>query len=146
MLFRSAKRKVGQYKRYIVVPLKINLALKVFALIFIITQVSMALFGFTSILSRRAQLLYTPHADGTYPQNYISGTGPCQNPKKQLFAVIFSWIFGELGIDRFYTGYVALGILKLLTGGGCGLWYLIDGILFTMNAIPSQDGCPLVPM
>ena len=36
---------------------------------------------------------------------------------------------GGLGIDRFYIGDTGLGIGKLLTGGGCGIWSLIDWFL-----------------
>lgn len=30
------------------------------------------------------------------------------------------------GVDRMFIGQVGLGILKMLTGGGCGIWWLID--------------------
>ncbi|MFH1613247.1 MAG: TM2 domain-containing protein [bacterium] len=43
--------------------------------------------------------------------------------------LIVSIFLGGLGIDRFIMGHVGLGILKLLTAGGCGLWWLIDVIL-----------------
>ena len=40
-----------------------------------------------------------------------------------------SIFFGELGVDRFIMGHVGLGILKLLTGGGFGVWWVVDLIL-----------------
>lgn len=43
--------------------------------------------------------------------------------------LIMSIIFGSLGVDRFIMGHVGLGILKLFTVGGCGIWWLIDLIL-----------------
>jgi TM2 domain-containing membrane protein YozV len=43
--------------------------------------------------------------------------------------LIMSIIFGSLGVDRFIMGQVGLGILKLITLGGCGIWWLIDVIL-----------------
>ena len=43
--------------------------------------------------------------------------------------IIMSVIFGSLGVDRFIMGHVGLGILKLITLGGCGIWWLIDVIL-----------------
>lgn len=46
-----------------------------------------------------------------------------------VLALIMSIIFGQLGVDRFIMGQVGLGILKLLTGGGLGVWWLIDLIL-----------------
>jgi TM2 domain-containing membrane protein YozV len=43
--------------------------------------------------------------------------------------LIMSIIFGTLGVDRFIMGHIGLGILKLVTFGGCGVWWLIDVIL-----------------
>lgn len=43
--------------------------------------------------------------------------------------LIVSIFVGSLGIDRFMMGQVGLGILKLVTLGGCGIWWLIDVIL-----------------
>lgn len=44
-------------------------------------------------------------------------------------ALIVSILVGYLGIDRFIMGHVGLGLLKLFTAGGCGIWWLIDVIL-----------------
>ncbi len=46
-----------------------------------------------------------------------------------VLTLIMSIIFGSLGVDRFIMGHVGLGILKLITFGGCGVWWLIDLIL-----------------
>ncbi len=43
--------------------------------------------------------------------------------------LIMSILFGSLGVDRFIMGHVGLGLLKLITFGGCGIWWLIDLIL-----------------
>ena len=47
-------------------------------------------------------------------------------PKNPTTMLIISIIVGELGVDRFMLGDTGLGVLKLLTCGGCGVWWLID--------------------
>jgi hypothetical protein len=57
---------------------------------------------------------------------------PAASGKKQLnwiLTLVLSIFFGSLGVDRFMMGQVGLGILKLITAGGCGVWWLIDVIL-----------------
>ncbi len=63
--------------------------------------------------------------------------------KDWLVALLLSIFVGMLGVDRFYLGYVGLGILKLLTGGACGVWWLIDVILIAMNKMTDAHGNPL---
>lgn len=53
---------------------------------------------------------------------------------------ILSLLLGHLGVDRFYLGYVGLGILKLITGGGFGIWYLVDLILILSGQLKDKDG------
>lgn len=57
--------------------------------------------------------------------------------------LIISVLLGGLGIDRFYLGYTGLGIAKLLTLGGCGIWALIDLILIVLRKVPDAQGRPL---
>ena len=40
--------------------------------------------------------------------------------------LIVSLVGGSLGIDRFMLGDTAMGVLKLLTGGLCGILTIID--------------------
>jgi len=63
--------------------------------------------------------------------------------KNYVTALLLSLFLGGLGIDRFYLGYAGLGILKLLTVGGCGIWALIDLILIAVRKVKDADGRPL---
>ena len=41
--------------------------------------------------------------------------------KNKIVALLLSIFLGGWGIDRFYLGYIGMGILKLLTGGVFGI-------------------------
>jgi len=82
-----------------------------------------------------------PAAPATAP--VAAPVGPNQ-PKDWLVALLLSIFLGGLGVDRFYMGYVGLGILKLVTLGGCGVWWLIDVILIATGSMKDAQGRPLV--
>ena len=63
--------------------------------------------------------------------------------KDYTTALILSLFVGWLGVDRFYLGQVGLGIVKLVTGGGCGIWWLIDVILIAVRKLNDANGRPL---
>lgn len=52
--------------------------------------------------------------------------------------LLLSIFLGSLGADRFYAGQTVLGILKLLTFGGCGIWSLVDIILILSDKLTAD--------
>ena len=62
------------------------------------------------------------------------------SPKSWLATLLLSIFLGEFGIDRFYLGKVGTGILKLLTLGAFGVWWLIDIILIVAGAMKDKQG------
>ncbi len=48
------------------------------------------------------------------------------NLKDPTTMLIVSLFAGNLGIDRFMLGETGLGVAKLLTCGGLGIWTIID--------------------
>lgn len=54
--------------------------------------------------------------------------------KEPTTLLLVSLFLGTLGIDRFMVGDTGLGILKLLTGGCCGILTIIDWFTITKKA------------
>lgn len=76
-------------------------------------------------------------AEGVLLQRDVPSGTPV---KSQTVTFILSWLLGVLGVDRFYLGYVGLGILKLVTLGGLGIWALIDFAMVGMGIMKDAQG------
>lgn len=63
-----------------------------------------------------------------------------QESRKWWITVLLSIFLGPLGIDRFYLGYIGLGILKLVTFGGFFIWWAIDLYYVVGNKMTDVSG------
>ncbi|MDP6099624.1 MAG: TM2 domain-containing protein [Candidatus Thalassarchaeaceae archaeon] len=60
--------------------------------------------------------------------------------KDWMTTLLLSILLGGLGVDRFYAGHIGLGVLKLITMGGCGIWWLVDLIMIITGKFKDGEG------
>ena len=64
--------------------------------------------------------------------------------KDWLTTLLLNIFLGFLGIHRFYTGNTAIGVVQLLTFGGCGIWALVDFIMILTESYVDGNGNKLL--
>lgn len=80
---------------------------------------------------------YAPPA----PQTQEAAALPAAEGDKSFIATwLFAYFLGMIGVDRFYLGKIGTGVVKLLTFGGLGIWWLIDLILVLAGAQRDRAG------
>ncbi|MGK3999491.1 TM2 domain-containing protein [Sorangium sp. So ce1024] len=60
--------------------------------------------------------------------------------RSQSTLFLLSYFLGTFGADRFYLGQTGLGLLKLFTCGGLGIWSLIDTLMIGMGRFRDAEG------
>jgi len=76
------------------------------------------------------------------PKEYNITDYPCLRWHGYMFptALLYSMLLGCLGIDRFYLGHIGYGVLKLLSLGGLGIWWVVDlALLVSGNLRPADQ-------
>lgn len=66
-----------------------------------------------------------------------------EQQNKWLVTLLLCWFLGVFGVHRFYTGHTGIGIIQLLTLGGCGIWVIVDLIIIIMGNFKDAQGNPI---
>jgi len=70
--------------------------------------------------------------------------GNAAEQKDWLTTLLLCLFVGVFGVHRFYTGHTGIGIVQLLTAGGCGIWSLIDLITIITGSYKDSNGNTLL--
>ena len=82
---------------------------------------------------------FAPPPPPAMPYQQPSG----ESDKSFVATWLFAYFLGVFGVDRFYLGQIGLGLGKLFTFGGCGIWAFIDTILVLTGSTKDKQGRPL---
>ncbi len=72
-----------------------------------------------------------------------TSSGEVESDRSFVVAVLLGVLlpfFGINGVHRIYTGHIGIGILQLITLGGCYIWQLIDVILLVCGGVRDAEG------
>lgn len=78
-------------------------------------------------------------SDGPQPSHVDGQHAVKLSPKNKDTLLLLSILLGSFGADRFYRGQAGLGVAKLLTLGGCGVWTLIDNLMYLLSDLPKDN-------
>ncbi len=80
---------------------------------------------------------YTPPSSSNY--GYRNDSGEIETCD-WLITLLLCFFLGYLGIHRFYTKNYVAGVLQLISGGGCGVWWIIDLVMILTDSYTDGNG------
>ena len=75
--------------------------------------------------------------------SYVKTEEQKEQEKEWVIVLLMCWFAGFLGVHRFYTGHIAIGVIQLITLGGCGIWVLVDLIIIIAGNYKDAEGNPI---
>ncbi|OQV24504.1 putative TM2 domain-containing protein [Hypsibius exemplaris] len=81
------------------------------------------------------------------PERFKRDGVPCVKFTGHYFitTLLFSVLMGFFAVDRFCLGYTCIGIGKILTLGGFGVWWIVDIVLLVTGNLVPEDGSNWMP-
>lgn len=76
----------------------------------------------------------------TEHETYTATRDSGRPKRNRWIALALSLFVGHFGVDRFYLGKIGTGILKLITLGGFGIWWIIDMVLIATGDMTDVEG------
>lgn len=67
-------------------------------------------------------------------------TSSRRSTRDKLVTVLLAFFLGYLGIHRFYTGHILVGLIYLFTGGLFGIGWIVDIIFLLVGGYKDVDG------
>ena len=81
-------------------------------------------------------------------REFLKDGYPCIRYSGHYFVttLLYSILLGFLGMDRFCLGHMGMGVGKLLTLGGVGIWWLVDIVLLIQGGLKPSDNSNWEPL
>ena len=75
-----------------------------------------------------------------YCGSKMNSVNPDASAKDWLTTLLLCFFLGSFGVHSFYAGKIAIGVIQLVTLGGCGIWTLIDFIMIICGKYHDSEG------
>lgn len=87
---------------------------------------------------KKAQIVYEQNSN---EEAVVEAAAKQDSGKSQLVALLFCIFLGGIAAHRWYLGKsVFMNILFIITGGGLGIWWLVDLIRIITGDLKPEDG------
>ena len=77
---------------------------------------------------------------GMPPGPGVDQYGRPLSEKSKVVAALLQFFLGYVGAGRWYTGHTGIALGQLFTCGGCGIWALIDAVIFLTSEQTDAEG------